>query len=311
VARMSKQFGFLWSPLVDPRRIELREPEILTSYQERGGLLDVIDIGHDQTKLRRIDGAKAVDALTLFQQPFMQPVQHSHDRRYPLTPTVPLPKPVIPDRSFGEVIRARRSARDFGGDALGLPDLSALLFGAIGETGHLAVTDGDPPVTASLRTIPSAGALHPTGLFAAILKEGAVARGVYHYDVPGHALELVRTLGTAECQTLLRSFPIHPAVVNLTNAAALFFISSIFWRARAKYGPRGYRYCLQEAGAACQSLNLTAVALGLAHVVLGGFYDDEVHALLEIDGIDQAVITSVAVGAPCPERREEHGHVRF
>ena len=51
-------------------------------------------------------------------------------------------------------------------------------------------------------------------------------------------------------------------------------------------------------GTASQNLSLTAVALGLAHVVLGGFYDDEVHAILEIDGVDHAVVTSVVVGTP-------------
>ena len=97
---------------------------------------------------------------------------------------------------------------------------------------------------------------------------------------------------------LIHAFPIHPAVVDLTSASTIFFITAKFWRSRAKYGPRGYRYCLQEAGSACQNLCLAAVALGLGQVVLGGFYDDEVHQCLEIDGVDHGVITTVAVGNP-------------
>jgi len=312
MARMSKQFGFLCSTLDDPRRIQLRQAEILEAYQQRGTLDDIVEISHDLTKLRRVDGPKMVDALLLFQQPFMQPVQYTHDPDYPLQPRVRLPGPLIPDRPFREVIRDRRSLRTFAATPLRLVELSSLLFGAMGETGRVVTGYiDDHPFTASLRSIPSAGALHPTGIFAVILQEGELARGVYHYDVPEHALEFVKSLGEAESDLLFAAFPIHPRVVDLTHASAIFFISTKFWRVRAKYGPRGYRYCLLEAGCACQNLSLTAVALGLAHVVLGGFYDDEIHTWLEIDGIDHAVIAAVAVGAPPVEREEESHHVQF
>ena len=128
-----------------------------------------------------------------------------------------------------------------------------------------------------------------------------IARGVYHYDVPEHSLEFIKPLGSVQPELLFARFPNHPAEVALRRASVIFFISSNFWRARAKYGPRGYRYCLQEAGCACQNLSLMAVALGLAHVVLGGFYDDEVHAYLGLDGVDHAVITAVAVGTSTTE----------
>jgi SagB-type dehydrogenase family enzyme len=184
-----------------------------------------------------------------------------------------------------------------------LPELSALLFGAIGNTGELMATFADgSPIVIPLRSIPSGGALHPTHVFVALLRHGQLDPGVYHYDAQEHALELVRPLLEPDLVTLFAAFPIHPDPVNLARASGILFITTKFWRARAKYGPRGYRYCLQEVGAASQNLSLTAVALGLAHVVLGGFYDDEVHAVLEIDGVDHAVITSVAVGTPPPER---------
>ena len=112
-------------------------------------------------------------------------------------------------------------------------------------------------------------------------------------------------------QFVSAAFPVHPLVVGLGSAAALFFITSKFWRSRAKYGPRGYRYCLQEAGSACQNLCLAAVAFGLAHVVLGGFYDDEVHERLEIDGVDHAVITIIAVGAPTVQPKTGTTHVEL
>ena len=301
--------GFLCSQLDDPRRIQLRQEEFLQAYRSRGTPDDLIDISHDLTKLRQTNDFDIFRAFTLFQQPAMHPLEYTHDRDYPLQPRIRLPEPAIPDRPFSELIRSRRSCRCFGGSALTLPQLSALLFGAIGETGRLTTSFEDGrPVEASLRSIPSGGALHPTRAFVAVLQQGPLAPGVYHFDVPEHTLEFVKPLLEPDINALFAAFPIHPDPVNLAQASGVFFITTKFWRARAKYGPRGYRYCLQEAGAACQNLSLTAVALGLAHIVLGGFYDDEVHAVLEIDGIDHAVITSVAVGTPPPRDEMDMRH---
>jgi SagB-type dehydrogenase family enzyme len=307
---MPRQFGFLCSTLDDPRRIELRQSEILGAFHQRGDPYDLIEISHDLTKLRRTDDSKILNAVMLFQRPFMHSVEYTHDRDYPLHPIIRLPEPVIPDRSFGAVIRSRRSLREFGCDSLGLSQLSSLVYGAIGETGRSVVADGRKQrVPVSLRTIPSGGALHPTNIFALVLQKGEIAPGVYHYDVPEHSLEFVKQLGTLQPEQLFARFPNHPGEVDLNRVSVIFFISSKFWRARAKYGPRGYRHCLQEAGCACQNLGLMAVALGLAHVVLSGFYDDEVHAYLGIDGVDHAVITAVAVGTLPKKSKKEPYHV--
>ncbi len=308
-ARLGRRLAFLRFPLDDPRQIQLRQDEFLAAYRSRGTPDDLIEISHDLTKLRPANSLDIFRAITLFQQPVMQPIQHTHEREYPLEPPIRLPDAAIPDRPFSELIRSRRSCRSFGGSALTLQELSALLFGAIGDTGRLTASleDGSQ-FEVSLRSIPSGGALHPTHAFVALLQEGQLAPGVYHYDVQEHALELVRALLAPDIDTLFAAFPIHPDPVNLAQASGILFITTKFWRARAKYGPRGYRYCLQEAGAASQNLSLTAVALGLAHVVLGGFYDDEVHAALQIDGVDHAVITSVAVGTRPPQNEEDMSH---
>lgn len=311
-ARIPRQFGFLCSKLDDPRRIQLHQNGILDAYHQRGAGDDLIEISHNLTKLRRSDASKMVDAVALFQQPSMLPVQFTHDRDYPLQPRMGLPEPAISGRAFSEVMRRRRSVRSFTGNPLSLAELGSLLFAAVGETGRLVTAyDGDLPVNASLRTVPSAGALHPTDIFAVILQAGELPRAAYHYDVPEHSLELVKSFDDSGSAALFAALPIHPRAVDLTNASVIFFISSKFWRSRAKYGPRGYRYCLLEAGCACQNLSLAAVALELGHVVLGGFYDDEVHAWLGIDGIDHALIAAVAVGGLPADGGNESSHVPF
>jgi SagB-type dehydrogenase family enzyme len=299
---VGRRFGFLCSQIDDPRRIELRQARFIEGYRRRSTDDDIIEVCHQLTKLRRADDADMAEALALFQQPHMHSIQYVQDQEYPLQRPIRLPEPTIPDELFPELVQRRRSCRAFARRPITLAQLSALLFSALGETERLnAGGEDDHPVIVSLRSIPSGGALHPTRIFAVVLHPGDLDQGIYHYDAPRHSLEFVKPLLGPEIQTLFAAFPIHPAVVNLAETSAIFFITTKFWRARAKYGPRGYRYCLQEAGSACQNLSLTSVALGLGHIVLGGFYDDEVHACLEIDGVDHAVITAIAVGMQSPQ----------
>ena len=310
--RTGRQLGFQSTPLDDPRRIQLRQGQFLEAYRRRSQNEDVIEISHNITKLQRAGHADMADAFGLFQQHGMHQIQYAQDREYPLQHHIPLPEPTIPNSPFSELVRGRRSRRNFQRRPLALRELSSLVFCALGETGRLTTAlEDDRPVEASLRSIPSGGALHPTRIFVASLQHGDLAPGVYHYDAPEHGLELVRLIFDLEIEALFAAFPIHPAVVDLAEASAIFLVTSKFWRARAKYGPRGYRYCLQEAGAACQNLSLAAVSLGLAHVVLGGFYDDEVHACLQIDGVDHAVVTAIAVGGLSAERDVDAHHANF
>jgi SagB-type dehydrogenase family enzyme len=310
--RVGRRFGFLCSRLDDPRRMQLREGQFLHAYRNRHNVDDITEISHNLTKLRRVDDSDVAAAFAVFQQPTMYSVEYTQDREYPLQARIRLPDPKIPDRSFSELIRRRRSARTFDCRPLALAELSALLFCALGETGRLTTAFEDEcPVEASLRSIPSGGALHPTHLFAAVLQHGDLAKGIYHYDSPVHELECVKPLASTEIEALFAAFPIHPRVVDLASAAALFLLTTKFWRSRAKYGPRGYRYCLQEVGSACQNLCLAAVAFDLSHVVLGGFYDDEVHERLEIDGVEHAVIAAIAVGPPPAQLKTDAPNVEL
>jgi SagB-type dehydrogenase family enzyme len=311
-ARKGRHIRFMCSPLDDPRRIELRRSRYQEAYLRRSVSDDLVEIGHGLTQLRRVDGWEAAEAVAVFQRLDSLSVEYTQDREYPLQPLIPLPPAAVPDRSFAELVRRRRSCRVFDQRPLALAQAGTLMFCALGETGRSIVGyEDDKPIEASLRSIPSGGALHPTHLFAAVLQSGDLVPGLYHYHPPEHALEIVKLLPDRDIDTLLAAFPIHPQVVDLVQASVLFFITTKFWRSRAKYGPRGYRYCLQEAGSACQNLSLAVVALDLAHVIIGGFYDDEVHASLEIDGVDHSVVTAIAVGPPSEQPDAEPRRVEL
>jgi SagB-type dehydrogenase family enzyme len=82
----------------------------------------------------------------------------------------------------------------------------------------------------------------------------------------------------------------------LAGAAAILVIGAVFGRTSVKYGERGYRLVLLDAGHAMQNALLAATGLGLAACPLGGFVDDEMNALVGLDGIGENVVYACALG---------------
>ena len=96
--------------------------------------------------------------------------------------------------------------------------------------------------------------------------------GVYHYDPYDHC---------SSCSTPI-SAALPAAFVDASvaeQASLIVVITGVFWRSRFKYGARGYRFTLLEAGHAAQNALLAAAALGLDALPLGAFYDTR----LEVD----------------------------
>jgi SagB-type dehydrogenase family enzyme len=82
----------------------------------------------------------------------------------------------------------------------------------------------------------------------------------------------------------------------LREAAAVFAITGIPERTTGKYGERGRRYVLLEAGHAAQNVLLQAVSLDLGAVPVGAFRDDALDGLLGVDGERESALYLIAVG---------------
>ena len=195
------------------------------------------------------------------------------------------------DRPAGllELIRSRRSCRSYSARPLALADLAELIAGAYGPSGVVALEG----VERTTRSVPSAGALYPLELYLVLTDVETVADGLYHYSIPGHALEPVRP-GSDEA-TFNRALLAAPL---LENANVLFLITAVFDRTLSKYGPRGYRFVLLEAGHAAQNLCLLAQERGLGALCVGGFMDAAVNRYLGLDPRVEAAVYGVAIGHP-------------
>ncbi|HEX2098391.1 MAG TPA: SagB/ThcOx family dehydrogenase, partial [Rubrobacteraceae bacterium] len=182
-----------------------------------------------------------------------------------------------------EAINRRRSTREYSGEPMTLEELSRVLFlmgGINGERwGH------------RLRAAPSSGGLYPIEAYAVAHEITGLEPGVYHYGVKDHSLAQVRAGDLRHevvSQGLSQQF--------LGQCNVVLFLTVIFQRMRFKYQDRTYRYGLLEAGHLGQNIYLAATSMGLGACAIGAFMDDEINAMLGVDGEEEAAEYMLAVG---------------
>jgi SagB-type dehydrogenase family enzyme len=198
--------------------------------------------------------------------------------RFELPPTTPI------NASLDDVIRRRESQRSFATDALSLDALATLL-----QLGSGVIA----PSVVPRRAAPSPGGLYAVETYPIAIRVEGLDAGVYHYAVLDNELELVQRMPNADA---LADF-VPPDLYD-SRPAVLLVLSVVFARVQAKYLERGYRFALLEAGHIAQNWLLTATALGLDAVPMGGFWDDPFNAFLGFEPEDEAVVYSVLVGRP-------------
>jgi SagB-type dehydrogenase family enzyme len=202
---------------------------------------------------------------------------------YPGAARVPLPAPVLDGAATPATIVARRSTRSYAPEPMTAEELATVLYLA---TGISANRFGN-----ARRTAPSSGALYPLEVYPVIHNVVDLERGVYHYGVRDHELELVSPgdyRAAVVDQGIGQEF--------LGECGAILFLTLILQRMRPRYQDRSYRYGLIEAGHVGQNVYLAAGALGLGACAVGAFMDDQINAMLGVDGREEAAIYLLAVG---------------
>ena len=174
-----------------------------------------------------------------------------------------------------------------GGD-LTLEALTRILFCADGLTRRTRVGGEDY----HFRAAPSAGALYPIEIYAAVAENGELEPGLYHFSPADLRL---RGLRRGDWRGLIaRAAAGRP---SLLQARAVLVLSAIFWRSTWKYRARAYRYCFWDAGTMLANLLAAAAAEGLSTELVTAFADPEIEALLGIDGEHEGALCLVALGS--------------
>jgi SagB-type dehydrogenase family enzyme len=209
--------------------------------------------------------------------------------RRPVSGTaVPLP-PARPS-PLGSLLDQRCSNRRYRGTEMSIGSLASVLRAGYGAGALFRSADGRRVCS---RPVPSAGGYYPVSLFAVTTAVTGLPDGLHCYDPWQHEL------------VTLRSGPVRVeadrcllAPQFLQGANVLLFLAAALDPMLAKYGPRGYRYLLLEAGHIAQNCCLAAIEQQLATLCVGGFFDRAVATLLGLKEVSEMPLYCIGIGHP-------------
>lgn len=184
-----------------------------------------------------------------------------------------------------ELIHHRHTARNFTGEKIPFDDFFSLIQNTAGITYPGNSFDG------STRAYASAGARYPLELYALVLNVTDLLPGLYHYSVKENLIELLYAQRfTSELDEIFGDEP------WITKASVVFFITGIPERTAVKYGDRGHRFMYIETGLLAQNISLLATEMGFGTCLVGGFVEDEVIKLFDLQIQGEYPLLSIALG---------------
>ncbi|MEU0244919.1 SagB/ThcOx family dehydrogenase [Streptomyces sp. NPDC006235] len=139
-----------------------------------------------------------------------------------------------------------------------------------------------PSADSGLRPYPSAGGCYAVSAYCYASDVEGLDPGAYRFaPVEGTLvpLEAVHVDGSTvgEIPELLRT-----TVLRADTVQAVLILVADMHGIGSRYGERGYRYALLEAGHVSQNLALAFEARAISHCPLGGFFDDVVRRVFAL-----------------------------
>ena len=186
-----------------------------------------------------------------------------------------------------EAVRRRESRRVFRDVPLKLVELSFLLWATQG----VRRTVGG---VATLRTVPSAGARHALETYLYVRRVEGLEEGVYRYLPLDHKLLEVRVESGAGLSHLVTEASVGQ--VFTAKSAATFIWTAVPYRMEWRYLQAAHKVIAIDAGHVCQNLYLACEAIGAGTCAVGAYYQQEMDALVGVDGRDEFTIYVAPVG---------------
>jgi SagB-type dehydrogenase family enzyme len=187
--------------------------------------------------------------------------------------------------SLRQAIERRKSVRRFSTGRVSLEELSFLLWCTQGVKQVLHAT-------ATMRTVPSAGARHALDTYLLVNRVGDLQPGLHRYLALPHrllAIDADEHIADQVVDGCLGQRFVKTCAVTFIWVAEVYRMS---WR----YGQRGYRYLFLDAGHVCQNLYLAAQAVDCGVCAIAAFSDDDMNRLLNLNGEDRFVLYLAAAG---------------
>ncbi len=182
---------------------------------------------------------------------------------------------------FTEVLEARHSTRNFSSKPLSLQKISDFLYWGAGVSRNKSGFS-------ERRMYPSGGARFPLEVYV-ISQNTDLPKGVYHYYVKNNSLEKISNFKQKDIKNVFNQSWVK-------KAGCLVVITAVFNRNTIKYGDRGYRHVLVEAGHLAQNFYLLAAALSIGCCGVGAYVDDAINKILDADSGEESVVYILGIG---------------
>jgi len=171
--------------------------------------------------------------------------------------------------SLEKTIKVRRTIRSFTSQQLTLEQFTQLLWAAYGITENRGYK----------RAVASGGACYPMDIYAIVGEDGVkgMDAGIHYYDPLDHRVLLILK-GDLRKEVARASL----GQMWMAKPPVSLVICAEYARITSRYGERGVRYAMIEAGHIGQNIFLQAEALGLGAGIVGAFQDE---AVIQVMGI--------------------------
>lgn len=178
--------------------------------------------------------------------------------------------------NFFTILQSRRSLRNFTGEKILFEDLSNLLIFSSGVTGNYEANGKNKPAT-KLLAYPLAGGIQCLDLYISIKSVEGIENGLYFFNPDGDILNFIKSSCNYNYDQLTLS-----TNISKLSSVTIYIVGKLECLGY-KYGDRAYRFMLLEAGHLAQNIYLVGTALNLGVVASGGYIDDEIKKLIELE----------------------------
>jgi SagB-type dehydrogenase family enzyme len=142
------------------------------------------------------------------------------------------------------------------------------------------------------RTVPSAGGRHPFETYLAVSRIEGLEPGLYRYLPLEHKLCFLRP--EAQLAELVGRGCRDQLFVN--QGAVVFLWTVIPYRSEWRYLVVAPKMIALDAGHLCQNLYLACEAIDAGACAIGAYHQDQLDALLGVDGEEEFVVYAAVAG---------------
>ena len=184
----------------------------------------------------------------------------------------------------------RCSTREFSGQSLTRDQIYSIVWCAYGK--QTKRKDHESDFLKWTFNVPSGGALYPLFIYLILLKQCEDLKpGIYLWHKERNILELL-----SKGNYLVKLENIVDGISSLKGATGILCVVADFERSAKKYGNKAYNLIQQEVGHTMQNVALYCAENNIGTVEVGGYYDELLANLLEINFPNRAPLILTVFG---------------